>query len=106
MLGQTIDYRLHRLILSTHLAYFHTDNYDSRLYAYERNLRYAFSFPAYFGHGFHGSLYGSYTVNRHLSLTAKLTTTHYFDRSTIGTGLQQIDSSTQTDLDLQMSWKL
>lgn len=106
MLGQTIDYRLRRLILSTHLAYFHTDDYDSRLYAYERNLRYAFSFPAYFGHGLHGSLYGSYTVNRHLSFTAKLTTTHYFDRSTIGTGLQQIDSSTQTDLDLQMSWKI
>ena len=106
MLGQTVDMRLRRLIMSAHVAYFHTDDYDSRLYSYERNLRYAFSFPAYYGHGLHGALYGSYTINRHLTLTAKLSSTHYFDRSTIGTALQQIDSRTQTDLDVQLSWKL
>ena len=106
MLGQTVDMRLRRLTMSAHVAYFHTDDYDSRLYSYERNLRYAFSFPAYYGHGLHGALYGSYTVSRHLTLTAKLSSTNYFDRSTIGSALQQINSSTQTDLDVQVAWKL
>ena len=106
MLGQTADYRWRRLMLSAHVAYFHTDDYDSRLYAYERNLRYAFSFPAYFDHGLRGALYASYSLGRHFTAAAKLSTTHYFDRSTIGTGLQQIDGSTQTDLELQLGWRL
>ena len=106
MLGQTADYRWRRLMLSVHVAYFHTDDYDSRLYAYERNLRYAFSFRAYFDHGLRGALYASYSLGRHFTAAAKLSTTHYFDRSTIVTGLQQIDGSTQTDLELQLGWRL
>jgi hypothetical protein len=41
-----------------------------------------------------------------LTLTVKAGMTRYFDRSTIGSGLQQINSSVQTDLDLQVRWKL
>ena len=105
MIGQTLDLRLHRLMMSTHLAYFHSDDYDSRLYSYERNLRYAFSFPAYFGHGLHGALYGSYAIAERLSISAKLSYTHYFDRYSIGSGLQQINHSSQTDAEVQLEWR-
>ena len=105
MIGQTLDLRLHRLMMSTHLAYFHSDDYDSRLYSYERNLRYAFSFPAYFGHGLHGALYGSYAIAERLNISAKMSYTHYFNRHSIGSGLQQINHSTQTDAEVQLEWR-
>ena len=105
MIGQTLDLRLHRLMMSTHLAYFHSDDYDSRLYSYERNLRYAFSFPAYFGHGLHGALYGSYAIAERLNISAKLSYTHYFNRHSIGSGLQQINHSSQTDAEVQLEWR-
>jgi len=33
------------------LAYFHTDGYNSRLYAYENDVLYSFSIPALYGEG-------------------------------------------------------
>ena len=44
-------------------------------------------------------------LSRQLMLTAKVGVTNYFDRPVIGTGYQQIDASSQTDLDLQFRWK-
>ena len=46
---QTIAVRLGRFTLAANAAYFHTDDYDSRLYAYERTTLYNFSFPSFFG---------------------------------------------------------
>jgi hypothetical protein len=43
--------------------------------------------------------------SRSLTLTAKVATTKYYDRDVIGTGLQQIDGSSMTDVDLQVRWK-
>lgn len=106
MVGQTVDYRHSHFTLNALLSYFHTDDYNSRLYAYERNLRYTFYFPAYFGQGLHGALYASYAASRRLTLATRLSATHYFDRNTIGSGLQQIGRSTQSDLDMQVYWKL
>jgi len=31
--------------------------------------------------------------------------TDYFDRTSIGSGYQQVDASSLTDLDLQLRWK-
>ena len=36
---------------------------------------------------------------------AKAGATNYCDRSTIGTGLQQVDHSALTDVELQLRWK-
>jgi hypothetical protein len=45
-------------------------------------------------------------VSRRLTITGKMGFTHYFDRATIGSGLQEINSASQTDLDLQLRYKL
>lgn len=106
MLSQTIGYQWRLLKLNGMAGYFHTDSYASRLYVYERSPLYSFSFPSYYGEGLRLALMAQASVNQHLSLTAKLGFTHYFDRETISSGLQQIDGSTQTDLDIQMRWRL
>ena len=38
-------------------------------------------------------------------LILRSATTRYFDRDTIASGLQQISSSTMSDLDVQLRWK-
>ena len=86
-------------------GYFHTTGYDSRLYVYERSPLYNFSFPSYYGEGLRLSLMVQARLLAQLSVTAKFGITRYFDRSTIGSGLQEINSSSQSDLDLQLRWK-
>ncbi|MCS6833587.1 MAG: helix-hairpin-helix domain-containing protein, partial [Flammeovirgaceae bacterium] len=52
LLFQDIDFIISRqLTISTRLAVFDTDTYDARQYAYEKNVLYAFAFPAYYGIG-------------------------------------------------------
>lgn len=106
MLSQTASYQWRILKLNGLAGYFHTDSYASRLYVYERSPLYSFSFPAYYGEGLRLALMAQVSVNQHLSLTAKLGLTRYFDRETISSGLQQIDGPMQTDLDVQMRWRL
>lgn len=87
------------------VGYFHTQDYNSRIYSYERGMAYDFSFPSYYGEGIHYALLLSTQVIRNVTLTAKLSTTDYFDRNAIGSALQQIDSSSMTDIQVQAKWK-
>lgn len=86
-------------------AWFHTDNYASRLYVYEPQLPHEFAFPAYYGEGCRLSLSGQMRFGN-MRIGGKIGHTHYSDRTSIGSGLQLIPSSHQTDLELQIGWKL
>lgn len=85
------------------LAYFRTDDYDSRLYFYEPGLLYTFYYPAYYGRGLRAAvtLRGSWNG---LTLMGKYGLTHYFDRDAIGSGTQRIDSSSKNDISLQLKY--
>ena len=89
-----------------HIGWFHTDSYDARLYQYERSVQYDFLFPAYYGHGLRHSLMLQAAVGQRLTAIIKYGTTNYFDRSTIGSGLQQISHSSMTDILLQLRVKI
>jgi hypothetical protein len=105
MVSQSLGYHHRWLRLSGGLGYFHTDSYDSRVYLYESGPLYSYGFSQYSGEGIRYWLMARAEINRHLILTAKFGTTDYFDRSVIGTSYQQIDASSQSDLDLQLRWK-
>lgn len=94
------------LRLSLQAAYFNTDSYQSRIYLNERQLQHDFYFPAFYGQGMRLALYAQHTLSPRLRLTARLGHTKYFDRPTIGSGLQQIGHSWQTDVDLQLRLRL
>ena len=85
-------------------GYFHTDSYDSRVWLYEQGPLYAYSMNQFYGEGIRYWLMVRAKVAGNLMLTAKIGTTDYFDRDYIGSGYQQIDGSSQTDLDLQLRW--
>ena len=86
-------------------GYFNTDDYDTRLYAYEPGMRYSFNFPMFYGEGIRYWLLARVNFTKKLSLAAKLATTDYFDRQTIGTGYQLIAHSAMTDMEAQLRWR-
>ena len=105
MVSQTLGYTYRWLRLNGGLGYYHTDSYDSRVYLYESGPLYNYGFSQYSGEGIRYWLMARAEIGRRLVLTAKFGTTDYFDRSVIGSSYQQIDGSSQSDLDLQVRWK-
>ena len=106
MVSEAVTSQWRLVKVSGSAGYFHTDSYDTRIYVYERTPLYNFSFPSFYGEGLRLMLMAQGNVNSRLTLTAKLGFTHYFDRSTIGSGMQEISGSSQTDLDVQLRWKM
>ncbi|MCR5078253.1 MAG: helix-hairpin-helix domain-containing protein [Prevotella sp.] len=105
MSGNTTWNPLSWLGLTATIGYFHTDDYASRLYTYERGPLYSFSFPAFYGEGIRYGVFARADFSRHLMAILRLSTTDYFDRDHISSGLQQIDQSAMTDLEAQLRWR-
>lgn len=89
------------LKLNLSAGYFDTDDYDARVYTYERGLRYSSFFPSFYGQGLRLTFNAAAEPCKQLSFVAKVGTTKYFDRKQIGSGLNMIDSFSATDLEIQ-----
>ena len=105
MVSQSLGYHHRWLRLSGGLGYYHTNTYDSRVYLYESGPLYSYGFSQFSGEGIRYWLMARTEISRRLILTAKFGVTDYFDRSSIGSSYQQIDGSSQSDIDLQIRWK-
>lgn len=93
-----------KLDLNASAAYFHTDDYDSRVYTYERGMLYSFSVPSFYGHGMRYTLLASTNAVKNIRLSAKAGLVKYFDRDMIGSGYQTIYHSSATELEIQARW--
>ena len=105
MVSETLGITHRWLRLNGGVGYFRTDSYDSRAYLYELGPLYSYSVIQFSGEGIRYWLMVRANIGKRLMLTAKFGTTNYFDRPTIGSSYQQINRSSQTDLDLQLRWK-
>lgn len=94
-----------RLEFNTRLAYFDTDDYDSRIYAYENDVLYASGFPMYYDKGMRSYLNVRYKIRRNLDIWARYALTYYFQREEIGSGLDQFEGNKKTDIKVQLRWQ-
>ena len=100
-----------RLLLNPHFSahlfgsVFFTDDYASRLYAYEPQLQYAASFPTFAYHGTRlaGMLQWKFCKDAYVAM--RYGWLHYFNRDHISSGIQEIASSSKNDLSVQLGWK-
>lgn len=106
MLSQNLRYKLNWWQVNGSLGYFHTNDYDSRVYAYEPGMLYNISFLSFYGEGIRYALSARTEIGKHFVLIAKLGTTDYFDRNKISNSYQRINRSSKTDLELQLKMKL
>jgi hypothetical protein len=104
MVYQDIIYRHFSspLALTFRYALFDTDGFDSRIYAYENDVLYAFSFPFYSDKGSRVYLLARYRLNRNIDLYARLAQTFYHNRDQIGSGLDLIEGNTRTEIKAQL----
>lgn len=104
MLSQTLSYNHNSLNIAANVGYFHTNDYNSRIYIYERGSLYTFSFPMFYGRGMRTAIFAKGKVGSSIIVIGKVGTTKYFDRDVISSSYQQINSSWKTDVDLQVKW--
>ncbi len=92
--------------ISTRFAWFNTDSYNSRIYAYENDLLYTFSIPAYYGKGFRCYLTLKYKISGKLDFWMKIANTSWNDRETISLGYNKIEGRNKTELKFQLRLKI
>lgn len=105
---QDIQYRSQKrpYTLSLRYALSLGENYDSRIYAYENDLSYTFSVPAYYGKSTRFYILASYKPTRRLKLEAKYSITSFRDREVISSGLSEINGPIMSQLRLQIFIKI
>ncbi len=80
------------------LQYFETDSYDSRIYAYENDVLYSYSIPAFSDKGFRYYLTLNYDLTKKLSFWLRWAQTIYKDKNSIGSGLDEIEGNKRSEL--------
>lgn len=103
---QDAVYKSKKITLSSRMAIFDTEGTQNRQYAYERDVLYAFTIPAYSGKGIRNYLLVNYKLTRQIDIWARIARTTFHDRDEIGTGLETIDGNKRTDVKFQVRYKI
>ncbi len=98
---QDVNFSMGKVTLSTRYALFDTDDYDNRIYSYERNMWLAYSFPAYYGIGVRTYVMVQYKLTRQTDVWLRWSQTRYSDREEIGTGTEAVSGNTGNDVKFQ-----
>ncbi len=88
--------------LSFRYALFDTDTYNARIYAYENDVLYSFSIPAYYYKGSRTYLTLRYKVVRGIDVWLRYAITFYNNKSIVSSGTSQIDGSSKSELKVQI----
>jgi hypothetical protein len=84
--------------LNFRYSLFDTDSYDTRLYAFENDVPYSFSVPAFSGKGSRFYVMLNTKLTRDLSLILRFAQTWYSDRNLISSGLDEINGNKKSDI--------
>ncbi|HBG71833.1 MAG: hypothetical protein A2W93_12795 [Bacteroidetes bacterium GWF2_43_63] len=83
-------------------ALFDTDTYDERIYAYENDVLYGYSIPGFYSKGSRMYLTVRWSATKHLDFWARIAQTTYVNKDVVGSGLEEIQGPSKTELKLQM----
>lgn len=91
-----------KLSFNTRVQYFETGGYNSRIYAYESDVLYSFSIPAFFNKGYRYYINFKYDVSKKISFWLRAAQSSYRYNNVTGSGLDEIDANHKTDLRVQV----
>jgi hypothetical protein len=94
-----------RLSGNIRFGIFDTESFNSRIYAYENDVLYSYSVPAYQGKGVRFYVNGRYTFFRGFDLWLRYSLTSYYDQKSVGSGYDQIDGNKRSDVRLQIRFQ-
>jgi hypothetical protein len=81
---------------------FHTDGYNPCIYAYENDMLYSFSIPAYFDKGSRAYINLEYNVGRNIDIWVRYARFFYSNETSSGSGLTEIQGPVKSDFRVQM----
>ena len=93
------------LQVTARFAIFDTDAYAIRFYAYENDLLFAFSVPAYYNKGTRYYVNLRYKGIPNVTLELRFAQTYWADQQTFGSGLEEIDGNTRSEVKAQVKFK-
>ncbi|HKM92587.1 MAG TPA: helix-hairpin-helix domain-containing protein [Prolixibacteraceae bacterium] len=87
-------------------AWFNTESYNSRVYAYENDVPEYFYIPAFNSHGLRYYVNMSYAILQNLKINLKFSQTNYLDDEfTIGSGNTLIEGNKRSELRAQLRYR-
>ncbi len=103
LLYQDIIFRSNKIPFNASFRYalIDTDSFNTRIYAFENDVLYAFSVPAYFDTGSRFYLNLNYSFPAGLDLWFRIAQTNLPNRTSMGSGLNEITGNTRTEVKLQ-----
>jgi hypothetical protein len=87
------------------LQYFQTDDYNSRLYAYESDVLFSYSIPVFYEKGYRYYVNLNYDLTRKLTIYLRWAQTISPERSSVGSGLDEIQGHNRTEVKAQLYWR-
>lgn len=93
------------LSFSFRYGIFDTDSYDARIYAYENDVLYSFSIPAYYNRGTRTYLTLRYKVFKGIDVWLRYGATFYDNVASISSGLEEIQGTTKSEIKAQIRFK-
>lgn len=90
---------------SARFAMFRTSDFDTRIYAYENDLLYNFTVPFYYGNGLRWYVNFNYKPFKGFQIGLRLSQFIYPDEIRIGSGHDEINGNTKTEIKLQIRYR-
>lgn len=94
-----------RLSGNMRFALFQTDGFDTRIYAYENDVLYGFSIPAFQNKGVRFYFNARYNLKRGVDFWLKYSYTQYNDQTSVGSGLDLIQGNHRSELKAQVRFQ-
>ncbi len=107
LIYQDVDYSplFSKITGNVRFAYFNTPSYNSRIYAYEDDVLYSFSFGMYSGRGFRTYLNLKYNLAKKLNIWMRYGLFIYKDVETVGTYLDEIKGNKKSEVKVQVRYQ-
>lgn len=93
------------LSITTNIGYFHTKDFKSRLYTYERGMLYGFNFLSFYGKGVRTGIFFRAKPTEKLNILLKIGATYHFDKHIVSSKHQETSNPFVSYIDCQLRWK-
>jgi hypothetical protein len=94
------------LSITLRYALFQTDNYDTRIYAYESDVSGSYSIPGYYYRGSRFYVMLDYNITRRIEIWCRYSQTFYDNKNSISEGsLTEINGKSKSEIKMQLRFK-
>jgi len=101
----TWNNQVRSIALSIRAGYFNATNYDSRVYAYEKDILYSNSSQMFYGKGWHFMEMVKWQAKKYVVIWVRISHTFYPGKDATGSGLDEINANHKTEIKLQLIFR-